>query len=418
MSPLAISIAKPTASAIGSPIGWLHASNPLVFDALAFDPITYEMLGIKTGIGVLTVGSGSVRYVRDNAGVFQAIAAGEIAWAGARYSGGVAYADDGAGNPLAEVPWLSVNPAATNAQIRSNDLADAEWTATNVAVGDQDEIGIDGGSASACTLTATDANGTVIANAIAAASATHATKWYLKRETGTGTIELTLDNGSTWQDITSELDSSFNGIAVDQAALTNPQVGIRIVTDTDAVIVGNAEEYSDRLIAEVRGLPPIFTEGTAASTQADGITASLDNHDNLRGAYFFEWRPGYANQSHSTNQGIVSCRGNPISILYDTVIDGAVATNDSTAVAGKTLTWSADDILKCGVIYDADVGAMRLCVNGDWSSPDPTAYDGDYILGSLINLFYGNDFPNEMRGLQRYDLAYDAAKAKIDELMI
>lgn len=144
------------------------------------------------------------------------------------------------GTPLAEMPYLDSNPAFTQSQIQSNDLTNVEWTATTMTVA-QDAVGIDGGATTACTLTATAGNATVIGNAITAASDTHAAKWYLKRKTGTGTIELTVDGGTTWQAVT--IDSSFGGYPIDQAAVTNPATGIRIVTSGDAVIVGNAEVY-------------------------------------------------------------------------------------------------------------------------------------------------------------------------------
>ena len=140
---------------------------------------------------------------------------------------------EASGIPLDPLPQVVDQGALTNSQIYSNDLTTIEWTATDVTVGDQDVDGITGEPNTACTLTATAANGTVIANAVTKASATQATKWYLKRKTGTGDIELSVDGGTTWQTVT--VTDEFIPFAMDQAAVTDPEIGIRIVVNTDAV---------------------------------------------------------------------------------------------------------------------------------------------------------------------------------------
>ena len=92
----------------------------------------------------------------------------------------------------------------------------------------------------------------------------------IKRSVGTGTVELTLDNGSTWQDITSQIGASYARIAVDQT-LANPQVGIRIVTSGDAVIIGNTGVYysTSKEVAAVSS--PIKTTTAAVTRAADAI---------------------------------------------------------------------------------------------------------------------------------------------------
>lgn len=172
--------------------------------------------------------------------------------------------------------WLQSNEAGTNSQTYSNDLTNAAFTATTTTVA-KDEVGIDGVASGACTLTATGANSTVIAGAITAASANHVTKWFIKRKTGTGAIELTTDGGTTWQSITLTVD--FDVLTVDQAAVINPSIGIRIVTSGDAVIVGNAEVHLDTTIEAVEALPPIITISSARTISATNYTHAQANFD-------------------------------------------------------------------------------------------------------------------------------------------
>ena len=163
-----------------------------------------------------------------------------------------------------------LEPSATNRITYSDDLSNAAWTKTSCTA-TYNQIGIAGAANAASLITATGANATVIrASALTQASGEHAFAVNIKRSVGTGTVELTLDNGSTWQDITSQIGASYARIAVDQT-LANPQVGIRIVTSGDAVIVGNTGVYysTSKEVAAVSS--PIKTTTAAVTRAADAI---------------------------------------------------------------------------------------------------------------------------------------------------
>lgn len=107
------------------------------------------------------------------------------------------------------------------------------WTLSSVTAA-QTAMGPDGIANSATTLTATGANGTVL-QAITSGSATRATGCWIKRRTGSGNIDLTQDNGSTW--VTVAVTSSWAFYPIAGVTSTNPTVGIRLVSSGDAVDV-------------------------------------------------------------------------------------------------------------------------------------------------------------------------------------
>lgn len=131
------------------------------------------------------------------------------------------------------VPHLSLEEARTNVALWNRDLTNAVWTATTCTVA-KTQTGVDGSANAASLLTATAGNATVL-QAITLGSSVRYQSAYVKRITGSGTIEMTLDNGSTWTAIT--LTALWSRVTVPTQTLANPTVGFRIVTNADAIAV-------------------------------------------------------------------------------------------------------------------------------------------------------------------------------------
>ena len=92
--------------------------------------------------------------------------------------------------------------------------------------------------ATALRITASAGNGTIISSAAIGTSASRTLSVWLRRVTGTGNIQYTLDNGSTYT--TQAITSSW--VRYSFAATTAAQrVGFRIVTSGDAIEVWGAQ---------------------------------------------------------------------------------------------------------------------------------------------------------------------------------
>lgn len=134
--------------------------------------------------------------------------------------------------------------------------ADGVWTATNMTTA-LDAEGLDGTPNTATTLTATAANATIMADAITLPSGNHVTRWFVKRKTGTGPVQITIDGGSTWVEIQVTATTVFRQRLLEDT-LANPQIGAKIVTSGDEVIVGNTELNPFTTIADITGAQHIY----------------------------------------------------------------------------------------------------------------------------------------------------------------
>lgn len=125
----------------------------------------------------------------------------------------------------------------TNHATMSETLEGADWAATNVNVGTDDNVGPDGFT-TAETLTASAGNGTLIQDLGVIGAAAVSFSIWLKRKTGTGDIDLTVDGGAGWTTVA--VTSTWTRFEITQG-LADPDFGIRIVTNADAVYAWGAQ---------------------------------------------------------------------------------------------------------------------------------------------------------------------------------
>lgn len=123
----------------------------------------------------------------------------------------------------------------TNRLLYCRDFTQTNWTKSNVTTA-KTVTGIDGAANSASLLTASSTNGTAL-QSITVSSGLFTTSFFVRRRTGTGTIEITDNNGTNYTNITSLINSTTWTRVQISRTQANPVVGFRIGTSGDAIEV-------------------------------------------------------------------------------------------------------------------------------------------------------------------------------------
>jgi hypothetical protein len=159
---------------------------------------------------------------------------------------------------------LLVEEGRTNVVLHNRDLTNAAWTKTDCTAA-KTQTGPDGVVNSASSLTATGANATCL-QAITLASSDRFQTAYVKRLTGSGTVNMTMDNGSTWTVVT--VTAGWTRVSIPTQTLANPTVGFRIVTSGDAIAIDLVDNENSGSFAT----SPIATTTTSVARAQDVIT--------------------------------------------------------------------------------------------------------------------------------------------------
>ncbi len=302
----------------------------------------------------------------------------------ARVLGG--YAEDASGSVLyafaANVPRITnkgllFEGAKTNVVLWCRDLTNAAWTKTSVTAA-LDQTGVDGIATSASSITATAGNGTCLQAITLANSARFQTAW-VKRITGSGVVNMTMDNGSTYTAIT--VTSSWSKVNIPTQTITNPTVGFQIVTNGDAIAVdfvqnensgtGSSSPILTTTVAvtrdsDVNSFATVPTFGTSFSVFAKAYKeatfsnkiVSFDDDTNKR---LLDVQAGFTNRVDSIGAGGVEL--------------------DATAGSG---TWATTS--KAAAAYTSS--GRTLCMNAGTVASDATTISG--IPGSFTTLRIGS----------------------------
>ena len=165
-------------------------------------------------------------------------------------------------------PGIFIEGAATNRVLYSDDYTQANWVKVN-ATADSDSVSTPYGTKATVTLTATASNATIL-QAFVLTSATRTYSVFLKRKTGSGTINIS-DDGVTWSAVT--VDSSWRRYQVSGSSGVNPSCGIQIVTSGDA-IYSLLSQYEDNPYAT----SPIPTTSSSLTRNAETLTYPISSN--------------------------------------------------------------------------------------------------------------------------------------------
>jgi len=281
----------------------------------------------------------------------------------------------GAPIPAANLLGFRREAAATNNLLHSRDLSNAAWsTKTNVTAA-KTTTGLDGIANTATTLTAAAADA-IILQPITLASAARCASAYVKRRTGTGTISFTQDGGSTWTDITSQINSSTWSRVQITATLANPSVGFKISTSGDAIDVDCVQNE-----AGAEATSPIVTTTAAVTRNIDMLSyQSASNIDFTVGTVFAR----FGSPSSAYIGYPVSC-GNAGRILYGAIGPDQVRVYDGTTVISKATTGFINgNFVKAASAWSSGNSTQKLSVDG--SVTVSGAFDGSMGSGAVINI--------------------------------
>jgi len=134
-----------------------------------------------------------------------------------------------------ETNGVLIEGTSKNEALHNRDLSNAVYMPTNI-IALKDAIGADGIINSASTVTATS-NGGVIFQPLTLVSAQNTFSVDIRRKTGTGTVEITDDGGSTFTDVTSSLNSVLYTRFQITTTQANPSVGFRLGISGDEIEV-------------------------------------------------------------------------------------------------------------------------------------------------------------------------------------
>ncbi len=158
----------------------------------------------------------------------------------------------------------------TNYALWSRDLTNAVWSSTAITTA-KTSVGADGVANSATRLTATNATNSILQSITLGSRQMIGSAW-VKRITGVGTFSITIDNGATWTDISSLINSStYTQIKSPAKTAANPIFGFQFGTNGDAVDVDFTQCENNDVATN-----PIVTTTVTLNRAPEGVFMSGD----------------------------------------------------------------------------------------------------------------------------------------------
>ncbi len=241
---------------------------------------------------------------------------------------------------------LLVEEQRINVVWYNRDLTNAVWSATNCTVA-KTQTGIDGVANSCSLLTATAADATCLQTITLSSSARYQTA-YIKRSVGTGNVFMTMDNGTTWTDITASINSTtFTRVSIPTQTIANPIVGFKIATNTDAIIVDFVQNENGTFATSA-----IETAGSAVTRNADVASMTGTNFSDWyrqdEGSFYFEIARTGAKSNNTVLMQVNDGTANNVIFCYIAATALDASTNLSIVKAGVsqavTTVLSSNDV--------------------------------------------------------------------------
>ena len=294
-------------------------------------------------------------------------------------------------DPVLGPTWLIEN-TITNICLWASDMTNAAWVKTNMTTA-LTATGPMGNANSATTVTATAANATAL-QAITNASSVKITSVFLKRRTGTGNVDITQDNGTTWA--TQAITSSWARYVIAEATVLNPTIGIRLATSGDAVDVAFWQCENSVVARSVTSPFPTFS--VTQNRLADNYTFLLSTIPPLGAEYSMYVRFAVATPALLSQAAVALTDGtaneqSKLAFSSNTfrlqVLDGGTFTGSVTgpAVVANTLTSAAARIKLNDFALSVNGGAVGTDVAGTLPTVTETRFGGIGTNVATSNVF-------------------------------
>jgi hypothetical protein len=262
---------------------------------------------------------------------------------------------------------LLIEEARTNVVLQNRDLTAAAWVKTGCTAA-KNQIGVDGVANSASSLTATAANATSL-QAITLASSARYQSAYVKRLTGSGVVNMTMNGGTTWTPVT--VTSSWTRVEIPSATITNPSVGFQIVTSGDAIAVDAVQNENGAYATSA-----MLTTTASFARAADSAVMTGTNFSNWYNQTAGTFVAEFDLLNATGTRGILSADNNATAEsirLYGSGTDPKVTIIDNSVTqADLDLgTIAANTNYKLGVAYA--VNDIAACLNGGTVGLDTAA---------------------------------------------
>lgn len=276
-----------------------------------------------------------------------------------------------------------------NGLLKSFTFADVAWTNTTITVNDA-ETGVGGPSATCSSLTATGASSGLTQAVTDAVAGKYTASIFIKRKTGTGTINLRANTADSYTDVTSQVGSTWTRIQVTSSSATNPTFDIQLVTSGDAVYVYGAQ------LEKYPWMTSFIPTDTAARTRAAETVSyvTAGNRTATAETSFIKFTPIGSNFVNDAIQRsllgtdtkdrnmVKSNTGTTVRVSPNaTDNSGVVATGTTSPVAGTSYVIAGACTHSVPLPYSRAYAGGVMETNytaGDWTDP---AYGTNFYVG-------------------------------------
>ena len=195
-------------------------------------PISQFAIGQRVGIFTRATSASAPKTWMNSSGIMQLNTASNTLTQDGGYYDGTSFHAQNSG--------ITIEAAGTNKLTYSNVFTNVAWVKTTVTVSDTDAGSTTpDGSAISSSLTASAGNGMVVQPIVDAAAGIYTASVWLKRKTGTGTVNLRANILDSYSSVT--VTSSWARFNVHSTSKTNPAFDLQLVTNADAVYIYGAQ---------------------------------------------------------------------------------------------------------------------------------------------------------------------------------